>query len=52
MVVTLAESQNEEFNPMTENELLAIMREMEADAVSVPNVDFSTEAMYERMPGE
>jgi hypothetical protein len=40
------------FVPPTDEEFAKLMDELRALAVSAPNVDYSREAMYTRMPGE
>lgn len=40
------------FVPPTDEEFAKMMAELEKLAVSAPNVDYSREAMYTRMPGE
>ena len=42
----------EKFIPPTDVELSEMMEELDSLAVRSPNVDYSREAMYTRMPGE
>jgi len=41
-----------QFVPPSDEEFSRMMKDLESRAVQAPNVDYSREAMYTRMPGE
>ena len=41
-----------QFVPPSDEDFSRMMKELESLAVQTPNVDYSREAMYTRMPGE